>query len=79
MTHRPLQDDEMFELRIDRLVDKWSGSIEVGITTHDPAALDFPATMTNQRSGTMMMSGCGILTNGKVSLVIINYNDLKTV
>lgn len=65
MTHRPLRDNELFEIRIDRLVDKWSGSIEVGITTHNPATLEFPATMTNQRSGTMMMSGCGILTNGK--------------
>ena len=56
----------MFELRIDRLVDKWSGSIEVGMTTHDPSTIDaLPDTMTNQRSGTMMMSGCGILTNGK--------------
>ena len=60
------QDDELFELRIDRLVDKWSGSIEVGMTTHDPSTIDaLPDTMTNQRSGTMMMSGCGILTNGK--------------
>ena len=65
MTHRPLRDNELFEIRIDRLVDKWSGSIEVGITTHNPGTLDFPATMTNQKSGTMMMSGCGILTNGK--------------
>lgn len=30
MTHRPLYDNELFEIRIDRLVDKWSGSIEVG-------------------------------------------------
>ncbi len=67
ITHRPLQDNELFEMRIDRLVDKWSGSIEVGITTHNPGTLEFPATMTNQRSGTMMMSGCGILTNGKVN------------
>ena len=29
MTHRPLRDNELFEIRIDRLVDKWSGSIEV--------------------------------------------------
>ena len=65
MTHRPLENEELLELRIDRLVDKWSGSIEVGFTTHNPANLEFPATMTNQRSGTMMMSGCGILTNGK--------------
>ena len=65
MTHRPLKDGELFEIRIDRLVEKWSGSIEVGITTHNPNNLDFPATMTNQKSGTMMMSGCGILTNGR--------------
>ncbi|EFA04682.2 bluestreak [Tribolium castaneum] len=65
MTHRPLRDSELFEIRIDRLVDKWSGSIEMGITTHNPSTLVFPATMTNMRSGTIMMSGCGILTNGK--------------
>ena len=36
------------------------------MTTHDPSTIDaLPDTMTNQRSGTMMMSGCGILTNGK--------------
>ncbi|CAG2213549.1 unnamed protein product [Mytilus edulis] len=65
MTNRPLKNDEMFEIRLDILVDKWSGSIEVGITTHNPGTLDIPATMTNMRSGTIMMSGCGILTNGK--------------
>lgn len=91
MTHRPLRDNELFEIRIDKLVDKWSGSIEVGVTSHTPTALHFPATMTyalispriltnklksiivfsslnfyrNMRSGTIMMSGCGILTNGK--------------
>jgi neuralized-like protein 4 len=65
MTHRPLRDNELFEIRLDRLVDKWSGSIEVGVTTHSPALLDFPATMTNLRNGTTMMSGAGILTNGK--------------
>lgn len=37
----------------------------MGVTTHNPNSLDFPATMTNMRSGTIMMSGCGILTNGK--------------
>lgn len=65
MTHRPLRDNELFEIRIDRLVDKWSGSIEVGISIHNPSSLEFPTTMTNQRSGTLMMSGCGILTNGR--------------
>lgn len=45
MTHRPLRDNELFEIRIDKLVDKWSGSIEVGVTSHTPTALHFPATM----------------------------------
>jgi len=67
MTNRPVKDNEMFEIRIDCLVNKWSGSIEMGVTTHDPSEIDFPATMTNLRSGTIMMSGCGILTNGKGS------------
>ena len=113
------RDNELFEIRLDRLVDKWSGSIEVfiflcdpnilsfwiavivvvvavfcivlffvclfvvvccccccccwcycfcccccycctqisqvGLTTHNPGQLDFPATMTNLRLGTTMM------------------------
>jgi len=32
-------------------VDKWSGSIEIGVTTHNPNLMEFPATMTNMRSG----------------------------
>lgn len=65
MSQKPLVPDHLFEIRIDVLVEKWSGSIEVGVTTHDPATMDFPTTMTNMGSGTIMMSGCGILTNGK--------------
>ncbi len=53
--HRPLRDNELFEIRIDRLVDKWSGSIEVGITTHNPGTLDFPTTMTNAKSGKVLI------------------------
>lgn len=48
----------LFQIRIDRLVDKWSGSIEVGITAHNPAQLDFPATMTNMRSGKTGQGRC---------------------
>jgi hypothetical protein len=66
------------QIRLDRLVDKWSGSIEVGITTHNPNELDFPATMTNMRSrtGNSKLSApvysvacpclmCGIVCTGK--------------
>lgn len=43
----------LLQIRIDKLVDKWSGSIEIGVTTHNPNNLDYPATMTNLRSGTL--------------------------
>ena len=33
MTHRPLRDNELFEIRLDRLVNKWSGSLEVIFST----------------------------------------------
>lgn len=65
MTNRTLENNEMFEIRINTLVDKWSGSIEMGVTTHAPDLLEIPTTMTNLRSGTVMLSGCGIITNGK--------------
>lgn len=37
----------------------------MGITAHDPSTMKFPGTMTNMKDGTIMMSGCGILRNGK--------------
>jgi len=46
------------QIRLERLVDKWSGSIEVGVTTHNPNTLDFPATMTNMRSGECILMWC---------------------
>lgn len=33
------------------MVDKWAGSIEIGVTTHNPTYLQLPSTMTNLRSG----------------------------
>lgn len=49
LTSRYLRPNEMFDVRIDKLVDKWAGSIEIGVTTHSPLELDFPSTMTNIR------------------------------
>ena len=30
MSNRPLRDNELFEVTIDKMVDRWSGSIEAG-------------------------------------------------
>ena len=58
----------IFQIRLDRLVDKWSGSIEVGITTHNPNSIDFPATMTNMRSGKKTAANQGPVVQSIVSL-----------
>ena len=73
MTARHLYPEEMFEVRLDRMVDKWAGSIEIGVTTHTPLDLDFPSTMTNMRSGTWMMTGNGVMHNG--TTVIDEYGS----
>ena len=46
---RPLKPEELFEVRLDKLVDKWAGSLEIGVTTHSPTDLEYPSTMTNVR------------------------------
>ena len=64
LTSRTLRNGEQFEVRLDKMVDKWAGSIEIGVTTHSPLTLEFPSTMTNIRSGTWMMTGNGVMHNG---------------
>lgn len=68
LTQRILRSSEMFEVRIDKIIDKWAGSIEIGVTTHTPMGLDFPSTMTNIRSGTWMMTGNGVMHNGTTTI-----------
>lgn len=64
LTRRPLKPNELFQVRLERVVTKWAGSIEMGVTTHSPLELEFPFTMTNVRSGTWMMTGNGVMHNG---------------
>ena len=65
MTNRPLKDSELFEIRITDMIDKWAGSIEVGITAHRPDTMELPATMTTLQNQTWVMSGASIVSGGK--------------
>lgn len=40
LTRRPLRSNEIFQVRLERVVTKWAGSIEVGVTTNSPYVLD---------------------------------------
>lgn len=71
LSNRPLHSNEVFQVRIDKMVDKWAGSIEIGVTTHNPAYLQLPSTMTNLRSGTLYT-----LKQGFTLLRYLEYCDI---
>ena len=65
VSNRPLKDMELFEVRITDMIDKWTGSIEVGVTALRLDAMEMPATMTSIQSKTWVMSGSNIVYGGK--------------
>lgn len=64
-----LNPNQLLEVRVDIQVTKWAGSLEIGVTTHDPETLEFPSTMTNvQPPGTWMMSGGSVVCDGETTI-----------
>jgi neuralized-like protein 4 len=51
----------VFEVMIEKLVERWSGSLELGVTSIRPENLDFPSTMTDITYGTWMLSGSSVM------------------
>ncbi|KAG8236592.1 hypothetical protein J437_LFUL016944 [Ladona fulva] len=73
ITNRPLKDNELFEVRLDRKTSKWNYGMTNGVTTHDPKDLDIPV------SGTWLIWEKGVYMNG--TKILDNYiehlNNLK--
>ena len=67
MSNWPLRDGELFEIQIERMVERWSGSIEAGVSLIRPEELDFPNTMTDIDYDTWMLSGSAVMRDGQVS------------
>lgn len=64
-TNRPLRPGEIFTVQLERTVSKWAGTLEIGVSTANPADLTFPTTMTNvTTSDTYMMTSNGVMHNG---------------
>lgn len=63
-SNRPLRDGELFEVTLDHMVDRWSGSIEIGVTAVRPDDVDLPSTATDLDRDTWMLSGCSVMENG---------------
>lgn len=59
------------------MVDRWSGSIELGVTAVRPDDIDLPSTATDLSRDTWMLSGSSIMENG--TTIKSNYSlDLDT-
>ena len=67
LTSRILKHGEHFEVKIDEVVDCWTGSLQIGVMTHDPATLTFPSTMTDLTSGAWMLTSDGVHHDGKIT------------
>ena len=66
LTSRILRDGEHFEVKIDEMVDCWTGSLLIGVTTQDPSTFQFPSTMTDLASGAWMLTSDGVHHDGKI-------------
>ena len=55
---------QIFEVEIEKMVDRWSGSIELGVTTIGPEDIRFPNTMTDIDYDTWMLSGSAVMQDG---------------
>ena len=61
----------MFEVSVEEVVDRWSGSLEAGVTAIPPEKIDFPSTMTDIEYDTWMLSGTSVMMNGVTVTIIV--------
>ncbi|CAG0913850.1 unnamed protein product [Notodromas monacha] len=70
-TEFPLKPDEIFRVRVDGQVDKWTGNVEIGVSLRGPDEFgsDFPLPVTMTRlteGGVVMFSSRHVHFNGSV-------------
>ena len=59
-----LKDSEIYEVRIDRKINNWSGSLAIGVTTSNPSFLEIPSSASGLKNGSWIMSGVSVLKDG---------------
>lgn len=63
-SRRPLEQGELFEVRLVKRHSTWSGSVKIGITPTSPEKLVFPNSIVGMRDGTVVLSGHNVTVNG---------------
>lgn len=63
-SNSPLEDNEIFEVRLDRKIGNWSGSWAIGLTCGDPGGMEIPSSSSGLKNGSWIMSGMSVLKDG---------------
>ena len=74
VTSQPLQDDELFEVRLDSKVPKWFGSLDIGATTVPADRLQFPSTITSCSQGTTFALTSDKIVNNNIEMSTVSKN-----
>ncbi|KAG8221883.1 hypothetical protein J437_LFUL010051 [Ladona fulva] len=64
LTNRPLYDNEIFEVRLDRKISKFNKAMGIGVTTQNPKTLKIPRHMNDVKDGTWMIYLSTVYING---------------
>ncbi|XP_059055194.1 neuralized-like protein 4 isoform X2 [Achroia grisella] len=78
MTNRTLRTNELFQVRLDLVIPKWAGSIEIGVTQNSSNDIKLPYKMSNAKSGTWAMTGEDVIRDGTIIIpqYVRNLNRL---
>ena len=57
LTNIPIKNNQLFEVELLEMIEKWFVALMIGFTTHAPDRIEFPEDMTDMTSGTWMIGG----------------------
>ena len=77
LTSQPLQDDEIFEVRLDSIAGRWSGSLVFGATTVNAENFQFPRLITSCSTGTTFLLSYNKLIKNDTNTIPKDHTSLS--
>ena len=77
LTSQPLQDDELFEVRLDSIAGRWSGSLVFGATTVNAENFQFPRLITSCSTGTTFLLSSNKLIKNDTNTIPKDHTSLS--
>ena len=79
LTNRPLKEKEIFEVKLDRLNNRWTSSLMIGALFESPEKLHLPVTALGLKKNAIVISGETLFQNGhKMENLGFNVDTLTT-